>query len=172
MRLQVHPVPVVGVPIPYEVCADERIVIAALVGTLTVDDYAEAARQAIADPRLRPGFGLLIDGRALNPLPSIEELRALVQVARELQLHGVEPFALVAATDLQFLVGRLFATMAAASIGLKSRVFRSIEVAREWLRASVAWVGPADRVAARRSREGPIDPEELGGAGGVPTTSA
>jgi hypothetical protein len=124
-------------PIQYEVYPDERIVISTLVGELAVKDYAESARQIIADNRLEPVFGLLIDGRALDPLPTFEELRELVDVARDLRAHGIEPFALVAATELQYIVGQLFATLVGGTLNLDARVFRDIDSARYWLKQAL-----------------------------------
>jgi hypothetical protein len=148
------------VPIPFEVRSNDRIVVVSPVGPLVVDDCMETARDAIADPRFEAGFGLLIDGGRINPLPTVDQLRELVRVARELQMHGVEPFALVAVHDLHYLVAKLFTTIASASIGLNARVFRSREVAVQWLKVSNA------------RGESLIDPTELGDSGSAPTASA
>jgi hypothetical protein len=141
------------VPIRYDVRAKDVVVILTLQGSLAVQDYARVARELIADADVQPGFGLLVDGRALDPLPNVEELRALVDVARQVRARGVEPFALVAGNELQFVVGQLFATLAGAMINLDARVFRSIDIALDWLKVS----------AAKRPSRPP--PEPLGGSG-------
>jgi hypothetical protein len=143
-------------PIENEVRPQDRVVILTLHGPLAVADYEAVAQKIIADERVESGFGLVVDGRALDPLPNVEELRALVEVARKLRAHGVEPFALVADNDFQFVVGQLFATLAGAVINLDARVFRSLDVAVDWLRAAIA-----------RRRE--ADADSLSGPGDTPT---
>ena len=122
-------------PIDADVLVPDRVVVLKLTGPLAVADYDAMADQLLADSRVESGFGLLVDGRVLDPLPTVEELRALVGVARRLRIRGVEPFALVADNDLQFVVGQLFATLAGAVINLDARVFRSMDTAMDWLRA-------------------------------------
>src|SRR6185503_6996876 len=122
-------------PIDADVLVPDRVVVLKLTGPLAVADYDAMADQLLADSRVESGFGLLVDGRVLDPLPTVEELRALVGVARRLRIRGVEPFALVADNDLQFVVGQLFATLAGAVISLDARVFRSMDTAMDWLRA-------------------------------------
>jgi hypothetical protein len=146
------------VPIHYEVRVHDRVVVVTLVGALTVQDYASAAEKVLADPMAKAGFGLLLDGGAVNPLPNLDELRALVQVARELTARGIQPFALVAANEPQYLVARLFAMLAGATINLDARVFRAKEVAYDWLKMKVATKVP-DR------------PDELGGSRGAGDSS-
>jgi hypothetical protein len=126
------------VPITYVVHPHDRIVAVTLAGNLGVSDYAAKLREAIADPRYEPGSAMLVDARMLEPLPTVEDLRGLVHLARELSARGVQPFAIVVANDLQYLAGRLFATLAGATINLETRVFRTLHVAREWLRATLA----------------------------------
>lgn len=128
-------------PISYEVNAPDRVVVVRLDGSLAVTDYAETARRALEDPAFEPGYGIVVDGRALEPLPSVEDLRGLVSVAQELRGRGVAPFAVVTASDLQYLVGRLFATLASATINLETRVFRTMDSAHEWVRARGAGRG-------------------------------
>jgi hypothetical protein len=137
----------------------DAVVVVTLHGKLAVSDYAAVAQRIIEDENVQAGFGLLLDGRTLDPLPSVEELRALVDVARQVRAHGVEPFALVADNDLQFVVGQLFATIAAAVINLDARVFRSMDTALDWL-----------KMAAAKRRGTGLEP--LGGSGGSPTLSA
>jgi hypothetical protein len=126
------------VPIHYEVRVDDRVIVVMLIGALTVQDYADAAEKIIEDPLAKPGFGLLLDGGGVDPLPNLDELRALVQVARKLIARGIQPFALVAASEAQYLVGRLFAMLASATINLDARVFRAREVAYDWLKMKVS----------------------------------
>lgn len=104
-----------------------------LQGAPGIDDYKQAARAAGEDPRLRPGFALLVDGRRLEQMPSIDEVRGLVWVARQLKLHGVEPLAIVTGSDLQHLAAKLFTTIAGATINLEAGVFRDADAARAWL---------------------------------------
>lgn len=122
-------------PIQEEIRIADRLVVVTLRGGVAVADYAAMAEKIIADPRVKSGFSLLVDGRALDPLPGVEELRALVDIARQLRRDGVEPFALVAETDHQFVVGQLFSALAGAMLNLDARVFRSMATALEWLKA-------------------------------------
>jgi hypothetical protein len=126
------------VPITYEVQSQDRIVVVTLAGDLALSDYRAAVREALADPRYEPGSAIVLDARALEALPSLDDIRGLVYVARELSARAVEPFAIVVATDVQLLAGRLFATFAGATINLETRVFRGMDAAMEWLRSALA----------------------------------
>lgn len=139
-------------PIHYEVHADDRVVVVSLIGALAVQEYASTAQKVLNDPLVQPGFALLVDGSALDPLPTFEELRALVQVAREMTAREIQPFGIVAANEPQYLVGRLFAMLAGATINLDVRVFRAKDVAYAWL---------AMKTSLRSGNRG----GELGGAG-------
>jgi hypothetical protein len=146
------------VPIDYEVRVHDRVVAVKLIGALTVQDYDDAAQKILADPVTKSGFGLLLDGAEVNPLPNMDDLRALVRVARALTARGIQPFALVAANEPQYLVGRLFAMLANATINLDARVFRARDVAYDWLKMKV-------------STEGRDTPDELGGDRGAGDSS-
>jgi hypothetical protein len=145
------------VPISYEVREPDRVVVVRLGGALKVEDYAETARRAMDDPAFEPGYGIVVDGSALEALPSVEELRGLVSVAQALRARGVAPFAVVTANDLQYLVARLFATIAGATINLDTHVFRTMDAAISWLRAN-----PSAAVTRPDAWSG----SELGGAEG------
>ena len=144
-------------PITYAVQSQDRIVVVTLSGDLAVSDYSTTLQTALADPRYEPGSAIILDARAIEPLPSVDDLRGLVAVARELSARSVHPFAIVVANDLQYLAGRLFATLASATINLETRVFRTMDVALAWLRSVLD---------ARARREG-----ELLGAGSAALTS-
>lgn len=125
-------------PITYAVHSDGRIVIVTLTGTLELREYRDALHRALGDPRYQPGSAILLDARAIDRLPSIDDLRGLVSLARDLSARAVEPFAIVVATDLQYVAGKLFATLASATINLETRVFREIDSAMSWLRSMLA----------------------------------
>jgi SpoIIAA-like len=125
-------------PITYAVQPHEPIVIATLAGNLQLRDYRDTLHRALADPRYQPGSAILLDVRAVDRLPSIDDLRGLVGLARELSARAVEPFAIVVATDLQFVAGRLFATLASATINLETRVFRTMDAAMSWLQTAIS----------------------------------
>lgn len=129
-------------PITFVVNPHERIVVVTLSGRLCVADYASKLEEAVADPRYEPGSAILLDARPIDPLPTVDDLRGLVQLARELSARGVRPFAIVVANDLQYLAGRLFATLASATINLETRVFRTMDVAQEWLRTALGTRAP------------------------------
>jgi hypothetical protein len=130
------------VPITFVVNPHEGIVVVTLSGKLRVADYASKLEQALADPRYQPGSAILLDARPIDPLPTFDDLRGLVHLARELSARGVRPFAIVVANDLQYVTGRLFATLASATINLETRVFRTMDVAQEWLRTALATRAP------------------------------
>lgn len=125
-------------PITYAVHSHERIVVVTLTGTLQLRECRDALNRALADPRYRPDSAILLDARAVERLPSIDDIRGLVSLARELSARAVEPFAVVVATDLQYVAGRLFATLASATINLETRVFRTMDAAMSWLRTALA----------------------------------
>lgn len=141
-------------PITYAVQPHDRIVVVTFGGSLALDDYAATLREALADPRYEPGSALLLDAQGLERLPSVDDLRGLVHLARELSARGVEPFAIVTANDLQYLAARLFATLAGATINLETRVFRTPDVARQWLRSALAVRNPAAQGAEGRLTPG------------------
>lgn len=125
-------------PITYAVHSHERIVVVTLTGSLQLREYRDALHRALADKRYVPSSAILLDARAVDRLPSIDDLRGLVSLARELSARAVEPFAVVVATDLQYLAGKLFATLASATINLETRVFRTMDAALWWLETALA----------------------------------
>jgi stage II sporulation SpoAA-like protein len=126
------------VPITYVVHPQDHVVVVTLSGELCVADYASTLQEALGDPRYEPGSAILLDARRIDPLPSVDDLRGLVGLAKELSVRDVKPFAIVVANELQYLVGRLFATLASATIHLETRVFRTTDVALAWLRSVLA----------------------------------
>jgi hypothetical protein len=132
----------------------DRIAVVTLSGNPALAEYAETLGEALADSRYEAGSALLLDARGLETLPTVEDLRGLVHLARELSARGVQPFAIVTATELQHLSARLFATLAGATINLETRVFRTPDVARDWLRNALGARRPAAPDAEDRLRSG------------------
>lgn len=105
---------------------------------LTVDGRPGPTESHVA-VNLMKGYGtaqdraLLVDASALDQLPSSAVLwDVMLPIAREVAAAGFSPIVLVAPTDAQYGVGRMFQAMSEHS-GLTFAVFRREDDAARWL---------------------------------------
>jgi hypothetical protein len=117
-------------PFSHEIDRSQRIVLSRLWGTLTTEQIDEHRRRIRADPDFDPELRYLVDMRGLTSLAySSSKVRhaAATQIFR-----GSQRRAIVTATDEQYGVARMFATLAALE-GEIVEPFRDWTSAAEWL---------------------------------------
>jgi hypothetical protein len=125
-------------PFLHEIDDVEGIVLSRLWGTLTTEEIDEHRRRIRADPAFDPAFRYIVDMRGLTGLAYSS---AKVRHAAATQIfRGPQRRAIVAATDEQYGIARMFATLAA----LEGEV---VEPFREWAEAA-RWVGLTGALAS------------------------
>ena len=124
-------------PAVHRIDREQRVVLSRLWGDLTVDEIEEHRRAIRADPDFAPSHRYIVDMRYVTTLgyPSAR----VRHVAGTPSFRGDQRRAIVASTDEQFGVARMFATFAALEGEL-------IEVFREWAPA-VDWLGLTGELA-------------------------
>ena len=133
-------------PAAHRIDREQQVVLSRLWGDLTVAEIEEHRRAIREDPDFAPSHRYIVDMRHVTRLGSPSA--RVRHVAGTQHFRGGQRRAIVACTDEQFGVARMFATFAALEGEL-------VEVFREWAPA-VEWLGlwgelardPAEAVAA------------------------
>jgi hypothetical protein len=118
--------------IEYTILPSRRLVHVRIWGVVSVTDLLEHYRALQADCAFDPAFWQLTDMREVTDVRGDGCDVALAARSRTFT-PGVRR-AVVAATDLQFGMARMFATYAEA-FGHTVRVFRDLRSAKEWVGA-------------------------------------
>jgi hypothetical protein len=124
--------------VEYHIDTEARLLIARFSGEFTVGDVIRLRSLGRQDPRLQAGFSTIDDVTGVTEISMSQD-----DLARLAQQSVVQPGvrrALVAKTDLQFGMARMYQTFSEFS-GQSFQVFRDIEAARAWL------TGAADPLA-------------------------
>jgi hypothetical protein len=117
-------------PFSHEIDRANSIVVSRLWGTLTPEEIDEHRRRIRADPAFDPALRYLVDMRGLTGLAySSAKVR---QAAATQIFRGPQRRAIVAATDEQYGIARMFATLAALE-GELVEPFRDWSAAAQWL---------------------------------------
>ena len=102
----------------------------------TPQDWRAALNAILADPRHRPGMGLLQDHRATTRAPNTAEIQGAAAFLRSRSERlGIARWALVVEKDVSYGMGRI-AGVVFARTSIVSRVFRDIAEAEAWVRGS------------------------------------
>ena len=125
-------------PYSHEIDRVQGVVLSRLWGVLTGDEIDEHRRQIRTDPAFDPGLRYVVDMRAVTVLAYTSS--RVRHAAATQHFRGGQRRAIVAATDEQYGVARMFSTFAA----LEGEV---VEVFREWPPAA-AWLGLTGALAA------------------------
>lgn len=117
---------------PYSHAIDpvQGVLVSRLWGVLTGDEIDEHRRRIRADPAFDPTLRYIVDMRALTVM-AYASSRVRHAAAAPI-FRGAQRRAIVAATDEQYGVARMFATFAALE-GEIVEVFRDWSPAAEWL---------------------------------------
>ncbi len=117
-------------PSSYEIHREQHIVVVRFWGVLTGDEIDEFRRTLRADPAFDASLRYIIDMRGVTVLAySSTRVR---QAAVGQIFRGPQRRAIVALSDEQYGVSRMFATFAALE-GELVHVYRTWEQAAEWL---------------------------------------
>ena len=98
-------------------------------------DYQEtetAIRGLAADPRYVRGYGMIVDTRGLDYVPSLEEAKRYAELFRELKLAFAGGIAVVVEGTARYGVAQMIATLLEIR-GIKMAAFRDMVAAEAWL---------------------------------------
>ncbi|HSR15022.1 MAG TPA: hypothetical protein VLL51_04690 [Gemmatimonadales bacterium] len=84
------------------------------------------------DPRLEPGYAVLVDMRQADYTPSLADARKLTELKEYAERLRSHPIAFVTATPAHYSAASLVATMASLR-GVKARAFQQHDEALNWL---------------------------------------
>lgn len=117
-------------PASHRIDREQGVVLSRLWGILTVAEIDEHRRAIRADPDFAPDLRYIVDLRQVTVLayPSAK----VRQIAATQHFRGEQRRAIVASSDEQYGVARMFATFAALE-GEVVEVFRDWAPAAEWL---------------------------------------
>jgi hypothetical protein len=119
-------------PISYKISPNRPLVVTYLWGIVTTDDVVQYYQALKADPDFDPAFWQLSDLRDVTVTEG--DTSSVASAARvDVFARGVRR-ALIASTERQLAIARLFATYA-EEFGHVVRVFREIHEAEAWLGA-------------------------------------
>ena len=98
--------------------------------------WRAAVEAVLADPRHRPGMGLIQDHRATTRVPSTAEIQGAAAFLRaRSERIGITRWAVVVAKDVSYGMGRI-AGVVFEKTSVVSRVFRDMADAEAWVRRS------------------------------------
>jgi hypothetical protein len=106
-------------------------------GRVTYEETTDVLAQLLADPRLGPNIGILVDAREVTGAPATHELRLVARELRALHAAGVAGLAIVTSSTFVYGVARMFSVFAERS-GIDVQVFRTMDEAERWLVAPSA----------------------------------
>jgi hypothetical protein len=108
-------------------------------GAASVEGFERFLEEVLADPRYRPGSSSLIDHRELDAsalTPASVRAIADIFVRRDSQI-GPGYCALVMGEPYKYGLARMWQAYCDDHLGLHTRVFYSLEDARDWLRETL-----------------------------------
>jgi hypothetical protein len=118
-------------PLRYDVPIASDLVFVSGHGAVSLADGATLAREMAADGRLAPSFGMLVRVAEVD-VAVVGSVDGAADAVSRLRARGLRRTAVVAADDLGFGLGRVFATRA-AEYGMSVEVFRDDLEAVSWL---------------------------------------
>lgn len=101
-------------------------------GPYTLDEATAAYAVLLDDQAFRPSMPLLVDGTRSVAKPSVQEMLASLNFAA-LQPHQFGKIAMAVSGSFHYGLARMFATYAELRSGVKIRIFKRVEEAREWI---------------------------------------
>ncbi|HYD51957.1 MAG TPA: hypothetical protein VEA99_04995 [Gemmatimonadaceae bacterium] len=118
-------------PLRYDVPIASDLVFVSGFGAVSVADGTSLARDLAADRRVAPSFGMLVRVAEVE-VAVVGGTDGAADAVSQLKSRGLRRTAVVAADDLGYGLGSLFASRAAA-YGLAVQVFRDDLEAVSWL---------------------------------------
>ncbi len=118
-------------PASVKVDPSKRMFIIKMEGNVTAEDLKELARNLKNHPDFNPAYDRLVD------LSAIDKMEISTEVVRQLAASSETTFdessrrAIVASSDFMFGISRMYQTI--TNRLKQTRVFRTLEEARQWL---------------------------------------
>ncbi len=124
-------------PITYKIYHDQQLVVAWCRGHLIGEEFFEYQQAAWSRPEIS-GYHELVDLSEVAELvaPNVNRLRQLADLSASMDHPGkASRFAIVAVTELQFAMGRMYTAWRNSDhrTSKQAQVFRSLPEALEWL---------------------------------------
>ena len=125
-------------PVIYEIDENAGLIRTRCVGELSFSEVTDHFRVLESDPRCRESLDVLLDLSGLTSLPTPDQLRAI-----SAELGWIRPkvqfrcCAVVAPQEVLFGLSRMFEVVAAERFR-RTRVFRRVDEAEDWLRSRPA----------------------------------
>lgn len=120
-------------PLNYSIDTALGIVRIVVVGGATQDEQVRLAEAWFGEPEYKPGMPILLDNRLRDVVESSAHIREMADLTKKSDV--LEPgtrCAVVVASDVEFGLTRMFATLADGG-PMETRVFRDIGEAEAWL---------------------------------------
>jgi hypothetical protein len=118
-------------PLRYDVPIASDLVFVSGFGAVSVADGTSLAHDMVSDERLAPSFAMLVRVAEVD-VAVVGNREGAAEAVTRLRKRGLRRTAVVAADDVGFGLGRMFATRA-AEYGLAVQVFRDDLEAVSWL---------------------------------------
>jgi hypothetical protein len=99
------------------------------------EETEKAIRGLAADPRHLSGYGMIVDTRGLDYVPSLEEAKRYAELFRELKVSFAGGIAVVVEGTARYGVAQMIATLLELR-GVKMAAFRDVAAAEAWLAES------------------------------------
>lgn len=104
-------------------------------GTSHYEETEKAIRGLVADPRYLGGFGVIVDTRALDYIPSLEEAKRYAELFRDLKSAFAGGIAVVVEGTARYGVAQMIATLL-ENRGVGMAAFKDPTAAEAWLAES------------------------------------
>ncbi len=107
-------------------------------GDASVQDLDAMVQEAIADERFRDGLRVLIDHSNTRwwPLSDAEIEERADLIAEDAERLGRQRVAFVAGSPVDERIGEALQRLIAGRAGIESKIFGSVQAARDWLSSS------------------------------------
>jgi len=118
-------------PASVKVDPSKKLFIIRMEGKITADDLKKLARNLKNHPQFNPTFDRLIDLSAIEKMEISSEVVRQLAVSSETTFDDSSRRAIVASSDFMYGISRMYQTI--TNRLKQTRVFRTIEEARQWL---------------------------------------
>src|SRR5262245_54320325 len=118
----------------YSIDLNEKIVCLTFPGKTGLAEILEIMCRLASDEQLGEGFGILVDARTIDYLPSTQDVWAITELASELALFSQYSTAVVVCQTVHYGMGYMMAFVT-ESQGVLIRPFYEVEQAKAWLQA-------------------------------------
>ncbi|HEX7927608.1 MAG TPA: STAS/SEC14 domain-containing protein [bacterium] len=118
-------------PTTFKIYPDLQFVAVRYTGETSIADIRGLTQAVIADPRVTPDFRVIIDITGVQPTFSSADVVQHQQWRK--QRPPFAKIAVVATTELEFGLARMFELASNSAGGVEMHTFRTVDDARQWL---------------------------------------